>query len=324
MDMKVVTQRREWNRIVHGFPSWDVAHEWGYFEAYRARERERDSRQVLLSLEAEGGRVAYPFFLKTNEAGERVLEAVYGYTGPLLAGERSGETWERFRRAMAEFCTSEGIAEISEKFHPLLRNHGPLFPESEVEVRRPIVLIRTASGDALVAGYRRRNVRKRVRQAVDKGVSVTRLGAEGIDTALGIYRETMQRNQADAIYYFEREFFEAVFAELPGQCTFFFAEVEGHVAAFSLVLHSPHCAFMFLGGMDAGYRDYHANYLLEHEVLGYYHDIGVPYVNDGGGRTTDPDDSLLVFKRGFTSDDPVDYYVGSTRLNGVSAGAACD
>lgn len=314
MGMYEVTEKSAWDRIIHEFPFWDVAHEWGYFQAYRARTWEKDSRQVLLVLENNGDRIAYPFFLKEKENGECSLEAVYGYTGALFAGDDFEGTWALFRAAVREYCEKNGITFITERFHPVLQNQHPLLPKSELELRRRVVVIQPSSGEELFASYRRKNVRKRVRQSIEKGVVISRRGAEAVDEILDIYRQTMQRNEADAIYYFEKPFLEALFRELPGQCNIFLASVGKRVIGFSLALHSPQCVFLFIGGMDSEYREYLSNYLLEHELLDYYHGIGVSYVNDGGGRTSDPEDPLLVFKRGFTKDEPVDYYVGETRL----------
>ena len=315
MQLTVVTEKPEWDRIIHSFPFWDVAHEWDYFQAYRARQRECSSRQVLLYLERDGNRIAYPFFLKERQEGEYVLEAVYGYTGALFTGTDFDGSWANFQGEVKRFCVENDIVAVSEKFHPLLQNQYPILPESKPELRRQVVLLRTRSGDDLLANYRRKNVRKRVRQAREKGIVVTTGGAEGIEEALTLYRQTMRRNQAEDIYYFEKGFFEAFFAELPGRCTFFFARLGQELAAMTLALHSPHCVYLFVGGMASEYRDYHPNYLLQHEMLEHFHAMGVPYVNDGGGRTSDPDDSLLIFKRGFTKEEPVDYYVGSTPVS---------
>lgn len=312
MTIRVVTEKTEWDRIIHSFSFWDVAHEWGYFEAYRAREMERASRQVLLVYEHDGNRVAYPFFLKPSDTGELTLEAIYGYTGALTSGDDLDRIWPNFQQGMRQYCIDNGVSVVWERFHPVLQNHRPLLPESAPELKRQVVLVQTTRDEDLLKSYRRKNVRKRIRLAREKGVVITRGGAERIDEALNVYEQTMRRNDADKVYYFEREFFEAVFERLPEQCTFFFAQVDGVVAAMSLALNSPHCAFQLLGGMDTDYRDYEPNYLLEHEVLEYYRAKGIAHLNNGGGRTGDSDDSLLFFKKGFTKDDPVDYYIGRT------------
>lgn len=312
--MYEVTEKSVWDRIIHEFPLWDVAHEWGYFQAYRARPWEKDSRQVLLVFENNGDRVAYPFFLKEKENGERSLEAVYGYTGALFAGDDFKGTWALFQSAFREYCAEHGITFIGERFHPVLQNQHPLLAESELELRRRVVVIQPHSGEELFASYRRTTVRRQVRKSIEKGVVISRCGAEVVDEVLNIYRQTMQRDGADAIYYFEKPFLEALFRELPGQCDIFLASVGDRVIGFALALHSPQCVFGFIRGTDDEYRGYLSNYLLEHEMLDYYHGIGISYVNDGGGMTSDPGDSLLFFKRGFTKDEPVDYYVGQTRL----------
>ncbi|GAA2910747.1 hypothetical protein GCM10019993_16400 [Enterococcus pseudoavium] len=46
--------------------------------------------------------------------------------------------------------------------------------------------------------------------------------------------------------------------------------------------------------MDIDYKDYYGGYLPEHELLNYYHKLGVSYVNDGSGRTSNLGTPLLL------------------------------
>lgn len=315
--MEIISEKKVWDKVIHGFSKWDVAHEWGYFKAFSLREKESDP--ILFFYQSPSGKVAYPFFqtkpmeIEGLATGSK-LYSVYGYTGPLIDGQDPMIVWQEFCQEFRLYCQENKIVSIEERFHPILNNARKLFSSSEVFVKRPVVLIKTDTEDNLLKNYRRKNIRKGIRVAKEHGVVITHHGREGLTEFTALYNSTMERNNAEQIYYFNDAFFESLFRELGARCTIFHAKIDNKVVASTLALHSPFCVFLFLGAMDMEHKHDFGGYLLEHELLVYYHSLGIPYVNDGGGRTSELDDSLLRYKQGFTKDVPAPYYQGKTEL----------
>ncbi|MGM0216049.1 peptidoglycan bridge formation glycyltransferase FemA/FemB family protein [Enterococcus sp. AZ109] len=304
--MRVISDKNNWNQEVQSFLHWDVAHEWGYFAAFQ--HRDETFQPLLFVYESKEGRIAYPLNKRKLSAyspelseNKYYLSAVYGYTGALIdANEDIEKLWEEFSAAFRKYCQENQILRIEENFHPLLENQLPLFEETKTTKARDVIIIKTAPEDVLEQSYCRKDKRRGVKTAKKKGVVIRREGIEQLDRFLEMYYQTMDHNQAPEIYYFEPAFFQTLFEEFNERFVMFNAYLDDQIIESILYLYTPLCAFSFLSARDVSYAKYHANDLISQKAYAYFHEIGVERVNEGGGRTADPEDSLFLFKRGFT------------------------
>lgn len=324
--MQVIYDKTNWNKTIQSFRQWDAAHEWGYFQAFH--QRDESFQPVLFTYESATGKVAYPFnkrkLIHINpQASEDhyYLSAVYGYTGALVeCGEgETNEVWQEFVAAFQHYCDKNKIAHVEEKFHPLLMNDRLLFEKSERKKIRDVVIIKTDSEEKLAQSYCKKDKRRGVRTAEKKGVLVRREGKEHLDRFLEMYYQTMDHNKAAEIYYFQKEFFLTLSEEFEERFVLFNAYVEEKIIESILYLYTPLCAFSFLSARDIAYRQYHANNLISQKAYAYFHEIGVERVNEGGGRTAEPDDPLFRYKQGFTKKNAevkeiFPYYHATTNL----------
>ena len=312
--MKVIKEKETWNHVVRSFSQWDAAHEWGYFAAFQLREPQ--SEPLLFFHESAAGRVAYPF-LCCRSAEFAELRAVYGYTGPLIEGGQ--KVWKEFSAALSDFCSKNQVRQIEERFHPLLANDYPLFDETNKRKAREVVIIETAPESVLEESYCRKDKRRGMKRARKHGIQVFPEGIEHLERFLELYYQTMAHNQAAEIYYFEREFFLKLAEEFNERLVLFNAYLENEIIESALYLYTPLCAYSFLTARDVAYGSCHANNLVSQKAYAYFYELGIPRVNEGGGRTSDPEDSLFRFKQGFTKKNSTvpeifPYYQATTKL----------
>jgi hypothetical protein len=128
-----------------------------------------------------------------------------------------------------------------------------------------------------------------------------------LDDFLAVYTHTMQRNNADAWYYFPRSFFQAIVDGLAGHFVFVHALHAGRVVSSDLILYSPEQAYFFLGGTFEEEFPLRPNYLVMHGALACAAAGRSKALVLGGGLT--PDDGLFRYKRTFARSGEVPFRV---------------
>lgn len=271
-------------------------------------------RTVCAVAEGADRIVLFPLVLRPIAAepwageGERRLDATtpYGYGGPYAWGgpEDDGDFW----RAYSAWCRDEGIVSTFARLSLFPGHLALAHVPGAVEVRASNIVVPLARDpDALWRGYETR-VRKWVQLARRAGVTVE-LDREGarLDAFYSLYTHTMERNGADAWYFFPRAFFQTIVDRLHGHYAFFHALHEGRAVSSDLVLCSEEHVYYFLGGTLAEAFPLGPNYLVKHSVATWALGEGKRGYVLGGGYT--PQDGLFRYKRGFARHGEVPFQV---------------
>lgn len=320
--MEIITEKKKWNQVVRGFKVWDPAHEWGYFEAHQYREK--NIRPILFYSKSEYGQVAYPFFLVNNEEKNRItrtLNAVYGYTGPLI-DEKDQRVWQLFTEEFKVFCEKNEVTEINERFHPLLKNNRKIFPTSEIRLNKKVIVVETDKKPKEVfEGYKNSNVRRMIKKSKKENILIKRseLQDKDFESFLTLYNQSMDRLKAPKIYHFEKDFLIKLCEEFKDRFWLTLAYVQEEVVGAEITLVSPSCAYPFLLGTNPMFNKFGVAQRLYYELQGRCFEEGIPYAILGGGRGKEEDDSLLKFKKGFLNKKTQDqeilpYFIGKTTL----------
>src|ERR1035438_1807073 len=139
----------------------------------------------------------------------------------------------------------------------------------------------------------------------------------------------MDRRNAGEAYYFPREYFERIHADLKGQFAYFHALIGGAVVSTELVLVSAQRVYSFLGGTDAAWFHVRPNDLLKVEIMNWARSAGKTEFVLGGGYARG--DGIYRYKLSFAPSGSVPFSIGSdrksTRLNsshlGISYAVFC-
>jgi len=127
-------------------------------------------------------------------------------------------------------------------------------------------------------------VRKNVNRARASGlrIEIDETGKR-LDEFIQIYHDTMQRRNANAGYYFPRDFFEQICLNLNSQFVFFHALSGNMVVSTELVLISARYVYSFLGGTKEEFFDQRPNDLLKHHIILWGRENGKRAFVLGGG-----------------------------------------
>jgi len=303
-------ERAEWLRLWERWPDAEIMAHPEF-----ARLFARPGDQVLAATYAgtKGG-VLYPLILRPlglepwAPAGRELcdLTTPYGYGGP-FAWDVSPEEAADFGRRVGEWARSRGAVSAFARLSVFADQLLPF--DGETVVNGPNVLRRLDLSDEELWNDYEPKVRQNVRRARSRGCTlrVDEKG-DGLDEFHRVYTSTMERRNADARYFFGRDFFESIVRKLPGGFAFFHVVHGGRVVSSELVLLSRRHAYFFLGGTLAEAFEVRPNDLLQHETFLWCKDAGKGAIVLGGGYKGS--EGLLRYKKSFAPRGEVSFLVG--------------
>ena len=270
----------------------------------RAQERAGQGEHRLLVTDVAGARTAYPLQLRPLsglpfrvdlEAG-RWDSASPPFTGPMAAGEVGVESLDALGDEIATLFAEEGVVAEFAHLHPWRGQPGLVGSEPDREI---VWVDVTVDPDRLWRESYSKACRKNVNRAEREGVTV-REARDVADIAEfhRIYIQTMKRNAALDAYFFERDYFRAIFEELPAGARFALAEHDGRVIAATLYLHDSDDVYSYLGGADHDHQHLRPTNAVIHDTIRWAGEQGKRRLILGGGYR--PDDGIFRFKASFS------------------------
>jgi len=226
----------------------------------------------------------------------RDMQSAYGYGGPLSnsddpnflrAADHAFKQWAQDNSVVAEFL----------RFHPLIPYHR--WYSGEVMDNRETVQI-----DLTKELFEQYHTRRRtdVRRFLEGGLRVERASPQAMQSVFpALYAENMDQIRTTSDYYFRESYFDALFHFAGAENWLVYSD--NQAIAGAVILVSPHAsvAEYHLSAKAQGYERQRATVGLLHTAADYYKSLCYRYFHLGGGRSADPNDSLLFFKKGFSS-----------------------
>ena len=276
-----------------------------------------DGRAETFTFECEYGSMISTFLLRPTPIsinGERCYDITtpYGYGGPLILNTTDREKLlEAYSEAFSVYCRERHIVCEFVRFH--------LFDNVDVRekyygttkhVLDNVVVDTTGNYEDIRMRYEHK-VRKNVNKALTNGLTLlVENSTEHLDDFLNIYYATMDRNNATDYYYFKRDYFENIATLLPKNFMYFHVVKDSEIIATELVLCSEKYAYSFLGGTNRDFYAMRPNDFLKDGIIRWCNETGREKFILGGGYHKD--DGIYKYKRSFTHDPDVPFYIGMT------------
>lgn len=230
----------------------------------------------------------------------------YGYGGWLVEG--IGD----FSCLLAEYesyCAQNGIVSEFVRFHPVLKNDIRVADFYEVVELGPTVALDLTSREAVWGNITSKN-RNMIRKAQKNGIQIEHgSSAELYATFRKIYEETMDRDNADAFYYFPSKMYESLLMDFGDNAEIFYAVLNGEIIASSIMIYANGKLNYHLSGSVGAYRSLAPSNLLLYEAANWGVDQGFKILHLGGGLGS-REDGLYKFKKSFYRGDPLHYKIG--------------
>ena len=295
-------QADQWDSIVRSFADYDTYWLSGYVKAFQIHG---DGEPMLFYFEADGTRgvnvvmkrdiARDPHFFGKLEAGMLFdLATVYGYGGWLIEGTETDALFSAYEA----WCRKNSVVSEFVRFHPMVKNHLACRGAYEVVELGEVVHMELKDPQTIWEQIASKN-RNVIRKAQKNNVRIYNGRCPQIyETFRTIYNGTMDKDQADKYYYFEKAFYDSLLFDLPGNAQVFYACLDEKIISASIMLTANGRMNYHLSG---SVREYNSlaptNLLLYHAALwGCANGCKTLYLGGGVGSG---EDSLFKFKRSF-------------------------
>ncbi|EGV27987.1 hypothetical protein ThidrDRAFT_4211 [Thiorhodococcus drewsii AZ1] len=268
---------------------------------YVAADASRDDRlqPIFWYSHENNGKFLYSFHLCETKLEKnliiRDIESPYGYGSP-LTNTRDSSFLEGVRREFQNWAQANKILAHFARIHPLA-NHPTHFYE-KVDFNRSTVFINLKGHLFDDYSGRRRTYIRRESEKIHELVKVE--DANNFSAFIKLYEETMRRASARDFYFFKEKYYENLYKLSFVECWLLHDEHSIVAGALILVSHASKIIEYHLGAHTIRSKSRPMIYLL-HLLARHYQKEGFEIFYLGGGRSTSKDDSLLLFKRGFSS-----------------------
>ena len=291
-----MNQAKEWNNLVQSFTNYDVYYLSGYVKAFQIHG---DGEPQLFYYDEKGLRGIY-VYMKRKTAIEGVFDSItpYGYGGFLLEGDTSEENVKALWAAYVDRMKEENIVDNFVRYHPVLANAVPMKTCSDVIDLGKTVAMDLTSEEVIWKNIHSKN-RNMIRKKKKNGIVIKHgQGLELFDDFIKIYNATMDKDNAEAYYYFKPEFYKSIHEDLKDNYEMFWAEYEGKIIAMSIMIFANGRLNYHLSGSDLQYRNLAPSNLLLYKAAMWGMEKGMNTFHLGGGVGSG-EDNLYKFKIAF-------------------------
>lgn len=302
-----LSHSEEWDAIVRSFDNHDVYYLSGYVKAFHIHG---DGEPFLLYYEESGLRAIY-VYMRRPTAIKGVYDSVtpYGYGGVLFDGDVSEANCQVFWNAYLEEMDKECIVDNFVRYHPVLRNAGPMKPVSNVIDLGKTIAMDLSSPEVIWENIHSKN-RNMIRKAEKNGIVIEHgKGMDLFDKFIEIYNATMDKDHAEEYYYFKRPFYESIHNDLRNNYEMFYAKLEDKIIAMSIMIFANGRMNYHLSGSDIEYRNLAPSNLLLYKAALWGCEQGFRTFHLGGGVGSG-EDNLYKFKAAFNKNSDYQFSIG--------------
>ena len=307
-----------------------------YFEPAYARLYETaDSKAEEFRFSCEHGEITNLFLRREIPIdagdGETYYDIItpYGYGGPVIHGDPTGEEREKliaaYMEAFGKYTAENRIVAEFVRFHPMIGNGVDFRQAYRSQLDRKTVGTTLTYEDVIATEFskhRRKDIRRilknpEIRYEIDEDPST-------LDDFVEIYYSTMDRDNAADYYYFGQDYFRNMLAAFPGHITTAKVFLGDRTIAMGVYFRYGKYLHAHLSGTLSEYLEYSPAYILKYAMALYGHEKGYEVIHYGGGSSRSPDNSLYRFKKEFGKNTEFDFYIAKKVWNEEAYQRICE
>lgn len=310
-------QSEQWNNIINKFEKKDIYYTPNYVKAF---ELHGDGKAKLIHYtSAEGEAVNVVMLRDIAESDNFVgklqkdtyfdLSTPYGYGGWLLSNDFSEKNINSLNKEYTDYCKDNNIISEFVRFHPIFNNKEFMKNVYNVVEMGNTVYIDLKSSEIIWKNITSKN-RNMIRKALKSGVKIYfGLSDSILNDFIKIYKETMDRDNANSYYYFGENFYKSMLTDLKNNCICFYAKYRDEIIASSLFLLKDKKMHYHLSGSKTEYMRLAPSNLLLYEAAKWGSENGYKTLHLGGGVGSG-EDGLYKFKKSFNRNNPTKFAIG--------------
>ncbi len=273
--------------------------------------------------ESEDGLILHQFIKRKIDTGVHDtsyfdVTTPYGYGGPVIL--RLNGNKERlihsFAEAFGQYCMENNIVSEFIRFHPMINNALDFKEVYDVQYMRHTVATNLRDFDDPIQFEFGKKCRRDIRRSIRQGMSYEIIERpDNLDVFIKIYYETMDRNNAERFYYFDKAYFKQCIDYFQDNIVLVNATFEGKVICSELYFIWDHFIHSHLSGTRTEYLRMSPDYVVMYAIANWGKENDYHFIHTGGGTSNAEDDSLYLFKKKFAKNTDFDFYIGKKIWN---------
>ncbi|MDX9826596.1 MAG: GNAT family N-acetyltransferase [Spirochaetia bacterium] len=292
----------DWNLFLEKIPR--TKKDLYFTQEYSRLYEDEHHRAMAFVYEENDSTFVFPMLLSPvpESGGLYDFETPYGYGGP-VSNSAEGGFFDRAAASLIKEAKDAGILAGLIRFHPLLDNVEFMKGSFPVSLDRETVYMdleadETSIWTDQIHGKNRNAIRKAIEQGMEFEVddSFSRIREFAL-----LYDKTMKRLNAEEFYFFDEPYFLTLAKAFEGKG--FLANVlkDGALASSAIILHDEDLGHYHLSGSDPELLKANPNNFMLYRAALELKRRGAKKFHLGGGSDSDPKNSLLAFKKKFSS-----------------------
>lgn len=285
-----------------------------YFEEYVKLYEAQDSLALCAVCQDVDKILLMPFIRKEID-GYYDFETAYGYGGPISNTDE--QLWiDSALEEMHNLFEKERYVCGFLRFHTLLDNALKCNNHIQVLFDRNTVVIDTEkSEDEIWSNQIISKNRNMIRKAEKNGlIYKAEYEFESLNEFINLYNSTMERLDAEDFYFFDKQYYKTFVNKFQGKAFLGTIRKDGELICAALFMYNGNYGHYHLEGSNHEYSRLAANNLLLWKTALEFHKLGIKEFHLGGGYNSEPDNTLLKFKKSF-SNNMKDFYIGKWIFN---------
>ena len=297
-----------WDETLKEIGEYDFFHLAAF---HRLAEMRGEGSAALLVYRESSYIMAFPLLLRNidlpflEKTDYKDATSVKGLAGPVAStADLPDDVKKRFHQHLQDYFEQNHILSVYSRLNPLMKQPALLKGYGEVvEIGVTVSIDLTPPPDVQFARYRKDH-KYNIKRLQKMGFVCERAGIEGLDDFMPVYIETMNRLNADEVYYYDKSYFEYLLREMPDVMCLFICKDGEKVVSIKICAECNGIVESYLSGTTAEYLKLAPAKLINDEMRIWANEIGAKTLHLGGsvgGRR----DSLYEYKMGFGGQEHV-------------------
>lgn len=301
-----------WNKYLNYFD--DSKKDIYYYEEY-VKLYETNETVAKCAVCKENDNVLLVPFLRQEIDDFYDFETAYGYGGP-IANTDDQEWIEIALKSVHKMFIKEKYVCGFIRFHSLLNNAVYCSNVIQTIFDRITVAINTNETeeeiwDNQIISKNRNMIRKAEKNGL---VYSAEYNFESLEEFIKLYNSTMERLNAEKFYFLNDNYYENFVEKFKDKAFLGTVRRGNELICSAIFMYSKNYGHYHLEGSNHKYSKLAANNLLLWKTALEFNKLGVKEFHLGGGYNSDPDNSLLKFKKSF-SNNMHEFYIGKWIFN---------
>tara|TARA_R110000737_G_C14621661_1_gene493373 strand:- start:3106 stop:4152 length:1047 start_codon:yes stop_codon:yes gene_type:complete len=299
--IEIIKDKKTWSNLLTLVENSDFYFTYDYHHS----SKKINEHPILVKYTDENTLFLLPLLLRDiDNTDYKDATSVYGYAGVLTNKPYTINQKEEFQKELHNFFFNEKVVSVFSRLHPFFDYQEDLLSNlGQIIIRGKVVYIDLK--DTLENQRAKFNRRLKTHLNKSRKLCTVIKGniTNDLDTFIDLYHENMRRVDADESYFFNQDYFRALFNsnEFDAELLLSVHNVSKTIIGGAIFIKKGTIVQYHLSGLNEDYFDLQSIKLIIDEMRIKATNEEYSFLNLGGGRGSD-EDSLFRFKSNFSKD----------------------